>query len=373
LLDSGNFSDNPTPAGDRKTTILLQAMDDLGYAAANVGERDLKGGYDRFRERSAEAKLTLLSANIVRADTKRPVFHPYAVVEATAREGGKTIRVGLIGVARFNPLFRKPGPEGSELEIVHPVERVKQELAALKQQGVELVILLAAMHREDARRLLQELPGIDFVVGSYGGMAATQVDEPTGTWLLYSGNQGKRLGESRIFLGKKEGRRPPINRLHYLTSVYPADEKMMVFLNRAGAESRAAKAEVVAGSPYVGSQRCRHCHAEAYGQWASTAHATAFATLEREQNHHKPECLNCHTTAPGVPGGFRSYQTTPAMAAVSCETCHGPGRAHSDSPQAGYGKVELTTCTPCHDAKNSPDFDYYSYRDRVAHRDRGAR
>ena len=44
LVDSGNFSDNPTPQGDAKTRALVEAMGKIGYAAANVGERDVKLG-----------------------------------------------------------------------------------------------------------------------------------------------------------------------------------------------------------------------------------------------------------------------------------------------------------------------------------------
>jgi hypothetical protein len=44
LLDSGNFSDNPTEAGELRTATLLQSMKKLGYRAVNVGERDAISG-----------------------------------------------------------------------------------------------------------------------------------------------------------------------------------------------------------------------------------------------------------------------------------------------------------------------------------------
>ena len=45
-VDSGDWNDLPTPEGTIKTRALLSAMDDLGYAAANVSERELAGGYE---------------------------------------------------------------------------------------------------------------------------------------------------------------------------------------------------------------------------------------------------------------------------------------------------------------------------------------
>ena len=77
-MDSGNFSDNPTPAGDTKTATLIEAMGLLGYAAANVGERDLKGGYEQLLRRTANCSFPLLSSNILRNDTGAPAFQPHA-------------------------------------------------------------------------------------------------------------------------------------------------------------------------------------------------------------------------------------------------------------------------------------------------------
>jgi hypothetical protein len=353
-------------------------MGRLGYGAANVGERDLKAGYDRLMARAGKAAFPLLSANILREDTGQPVFTPQTVVEALSPDGEHSLRIGLIGVARYNPLFRKPGPDGVNLVIEHPLEAIRRGLASLAEQNVDRVVLLAAMHREDARRILQEISGIDFIVGSYGGMASTQLDEGSGTWVLYSGNQGKRLGESRFCLDDGPEPRVPVHKLHYLTSLYPADPEMLAFVNevrptaaRAAAKASGAGKPVAAG--LVGSARCRQCHADVYSQWSATAHADAFDSLDGEKEQADPRCLRCHTTGAGQPGGFRGYLATPGMAQVGCESCHGPGRAHSETAGRGYGKVGLETCTTCHDAENSPDFDYYSYREKVTHRSRGSR
>jgi hypothetical protein len=165
----------------------------------------------------------------------------------------------------------------------------------------------------------------------------------------------------------------PVNQLHYLTTSYPGDPAMMEFLNSAAPARPASSASRPADSKWVGSTTCRTCHTDVYAQWAGTSHATAFATLEREGNHARPECVRCHTTAPGESGGFVSYRETPQMAQVGCESCHGSGRAHTQAPRTPYGKVETSSCTGCHDLENSPEFDFYSYRQRVAHGNRKPR
>jgi hypothetical protein len=374
LLDSGNFTDTPTPKGITKTRALLTAMEKLGYSVVNVGERDLRQGYDALMENVGERDFALVSANVVRNDTNETIFKPYVVVDVAAPEGDATVRVGVIGVARFNPIFRKPGPEGSELAIVHPAEPVKKAAAELREQGIVRIVLLAALHRDDAAKIVGTVPEINFVVGSYGGHFMTTEDRvDNSAWLLYSGNQGKRLGETRVYAAA-DGEVSQRTRMHLLNEMYPADQTMLDYVNSVPVEADDAaiaavtsRAQVVGTGPYVGTQACQTCHGVEYDQWAGTAHANALTTVEKQGRGAQPQCQTCHATASGQPGGFVSRAATPTLASVGCESCHGPGRRHLEDPERPFGKIGLSSCTVCHDRKNSPKFDYYDYVSRVNH------
>jgi hypothetical protein len=344
-------------------------MSMLGYSAANVGEREIRSGYDAFLGWSADADFPLLSANIVRSDTKAPVFLPHLVLEVPRGEGGAGLRIGLIGVARFNPIFRKPGPGGTHLEIIHPIEAVQKEMAKLREKKVDLVILLAALHRDDARRIVAAVDGIDFIVGSYGGVFMTEKETDRESWILYSGNQGKQIGETRIFLRDGEGGPDPVNVLHYLSNSYPVDPEMARYVNSVSLDPTGRSSGGVAKTkgPYVGSESCGKCHIVPTRQWSTTAHARALGTLKQKGKRVKPQCLQCHTTGAGKEGGFQSELATPHLVNVGCESCHGPGRAHLENPGKRYGAIGPPTCTGCHDVENSPEFDFYSYVGRVAH------
>ena len=350
-------------------------MSMLGYAAANVGEREVRAGYDSFIDLTTDADFPFLSANIVRSDTGKPVFLPHLVLEVPRGKGDRAIRLGLMGVARFNPIFRKAGPDGSQLEIVHPHEAVERELAALEKKNVDFVILLAALHLDDARRIVGAYPGIDFVIGSYGGIVMEEFDEESETWILYSGNQGKQIDETRIFLGEGAGKPEPLHFRHYLSDRYPTDPDMVGYVNGlslkpAGLSGRGPSA--AAGPLFVGSKRCGQCHALPFQQWSSTPHANALESLKEKDNQGEPDCLKCHTTGSGRKDGFESLQATPLLANVGCESCHGAGRAHIQNPQRKYGAINPARCTSCHDVENSPDFDYYSYVAKVAHKERAS-
>jgi hypothetical protein len=49
---------------------------------------------------------------------------------------------------------------------------------------------------------------------------------------------------------------------------------------------------------------------------------------------------------------------------VQCEACHGPGSEHVEDPNGGHIRKEVTAtmCMRCHEAANSPRFDYGKYR-----------
>ena len=123
---------------------------------------------------------------------------------------------------------------------------------------------------------------------------------------------------------------------------------------------------------YAGSQACQGCHAAEHATWSQHPHAAALKTLEAQERSADPECLQCHTTAFGKPGGFPSdgHQAhDPSLASVGCESCHGPGSEHvkPDSKKIGSilslgdkcdSCVILQICGSCHDDANDPGFEF---------------
>ncbi|MCP3982380.1 MAG: hypothetical protein GY716_24015 [bacterium] len=377
LFDSGNYSDLPTATGDVKTKALLEGMRRLGYRVVNVGERDIKAGHAKFLERAKDSPLPFVSANIVVKGSKKSVFDPFTVIEAASTDGTRKLRIGVIGLARFNPLFSAAGPGDSEMVIVHPKEPLASAMQAIGKKKVDLVVVLAALHRDDARRLIGEFPGIDYVIGSYGGLVTTATEREGSTWIVYAGNQGKRIAESRMFLGGDGEIKDQVTRMHVMGTQYPYDQPMLDFVNSVfkrdtpkGAAAKVGTAADPARGPFVGTAVCRTCHEQAYEQWKGTGHARAVATLAQQKKSGDAACLTCHTTGMGTAGGFESLDATKELADVGCESCHGPGRSHVLDVKPAYGKMSASTCSACHDRKNSPKFDYYEYLAKVKHTDR---
>jgi 2',3'-cyclic-nucleotide 2'-phosphodiesterase (5'-nucleotidase family) len=227
-LDSGNFRDSATAAGDTRTDALLEAMQRLGYQAVNVAERDVRLGYAKFVERTAEVEIEFISANLIREDTKAPLFKPHLLLDVVSADGKTKRRVGVIGVVRGNPLFREPGPGDSVMVIDDPVTRVRAEVESLRSQGVDAIIVLAALHKFDARKILEQVEGIDFVLGSHGDTVTPRPERYGDGWVMYGGNHGSRIVEARMFL---DGRAQDFARVHYLSNSYSFDPEMLDYVN----------------------------------------------------------------------------------------------------------------------------------------------
>jgi hypothetical protein len=125
---------------------------------------------------------------------------------------------------------------------------------------------------------------------------------------------------------------------------------------------------------YAGKDGCIGCHAEQHAHWSLTAHAGAWRTLVERGENENPNCLGCHTTGFGEPGGFADPTTDRALLNVQCEACHGPMALHAEQhagrlgfkPDPGLAVTERT-CLRCHDPANSPKFAFETFYPKVVH------
>ncbi len=101
---------------------------------------------------------------------------------------------------------------------------------------------------------------------------------------------------------------------------------------------------------YVGSQSCIECHEDNHMEWLSTVHATAFDTLLASGDGGNVLCFPCHSVGYGTPSGFVDLGTTPHLADVQCENCHGPGSNHNADPDNVDMQINYAAdmCGACH-------------------------
>lgn len=247
LLDSGNFTDNPTEAGDIRTRGLLEAMHTLGYRVVNVGERDLAMGHADLLRRLEGIPLELVSSNIVKQGTRDPVFKPYTVIEVPSPKG--PLRVGVMGAVRYNPVWQKAGPSGTNLAILPAPEMIRKILPEVRAKA-DVLVVLAGMSKDDAHNLAKQVPELDFIFGAYGGIVSAAEEVEGKTRIYYTGNQGKDLGETRCFVDAERRPASSVTYIHHLIAKYPEHPDGRAMIDAINAKIRAAVGpQAVASSP----------------------------------------------------------------------------------------------------------------------------
>lgn len=101
--------------------------------------------------------------------------------------------------------------------------------------------------------------------------------------------------------------------------------------NRVAFKDRVPPPVAKGESGYIGAEACSTCHREEHAFWSQTRHASAYATLSRQHKQFNLDCVSCHVTGYGEPGGSTVVQVG-GFENVQCEVCHGPGSRHATSP-----------------------------------------
>jgi 2',3'-cyclic-nucleotide 2'-phosphodiesterase (5'-nucleotidase family) len=394
-VDAGNLFTDDRFVGDHlpaevmtKNQWVVKGYADFRQDVANISFNDLpyaaellkKDGYDKRLEEYPFIDR-LVSANVEPADDSRKAPHPYVVREVTLNRAvpGKKLRIAFVGLTEGKPT----GPNQHDtlyagFRINDVFETARRVIPEAKQKA-DMVVVLAYMTQDMAQRLASENPDIDTMIVARQMSLMNEPEHFGRATITYAYNQTKYLGELRYYVRSDGTVENQINRYVGLDADLPDDPQAAEVVTAAHNEfTNAQKSSMDASpvpatptaapeSPYVGASTCMNCHAAQYAVWEKSGHAHAMATLERKSQQFDNECVRCHVVGFNK-GGFQSLISTPQLANVQCEACHGPGRAHVAAPAKGFGHMETPTgCVQCHTQANSPDFNFATYWPKIQH------
>lgn len=124
---------------------------------------------------------------------------------------------------------------------------------------------------------------------------------------------------------------------------------------------------------YVGdnAKKCAMCHKDQVAAWKKWDMAKAWDSLSDDEKK-KDDCIKCHVTGYGQPGGFVSIEKTPNLVGIQCEACHGPAGKHMKTPltdkearKASMKVPDEATCTQCHKKEGNPNYKEFKFDDMV--------
>ncbi|MBA4065946.1 MAG: hypothetical protein C0501_19955 [Isosphaera sp.] len=447
--------------GKLKYRLAMDALREMGYVAVGVGKAEfpVPGGIDQVLGEYAlqkEQPPFLLAGNLLGVAGGQPqaredrfpkppgAARPMVGLAEVADAGGTPVGVvGVIGKSTTEDI-KKVDPS---VTFDDNREVLKKAVAALDAHPKKprLNVLLFQGTADEAKKVAADWPQFAVVLCQAEDPEPPQfpqaVDGPGGrkTLVVQVGHKGRYvgvvgafakpdggfdlryqlvpLGEEYVTAGPEEAARKA-NPVLPLFDAYAAAVRDRNFLGKVVKEPHPSQLqEDKLNISYVGSERCQGCHAGEHARWKGTAHSHALDALEKVAKrptlrNFDGECVRCHVVGLNYRTGYEDQKTTPHLAHVGCESCHGPGSGHAADPRAANllalqspwkakpgdrlppvgkmkeiaalpaferGRVALkpeeqrvinavsAMCARCHDAENDPHFDIFTYWPKVDH------
>ena len=299
------------------------------------------------------------------------MFSPYIV----KRAGGVT--VGIMSLITDKGDL---GPGKDSLAVEDPQAAARASVIELKRRGAQVIVLLSQLGKTEGEDLVTAVEGIDAVVMGRNVVLIQRGRMVKNTIACYGGEQGQYVCRTELTLDAKHKMTsgdaeavllgPEIADKPEIASFVKSFEDALTEKNRKADMERAAQTQTQAAdnsvSHYIGSDLCVRCHPSEGAQWKTTAHSAAWNTLQVVKHDADGECITCHSVGYQKPGGFMSFASTPALANVQCENCHGLGTEHEAFATAPH-RIDASTCMQCHNKERDPDFNFATYLPKIIH------
>jgi len=375
LLSLGDLPGKVGRQDEIKMETTLKALDQMGYAAHNIGEKDISMGIDLLGYLSQISSVDFVSSNIVNLNPQVLKIKPYVVKEIKIKEA--TLKVGILGIvspALINDAYQ-------EIEVVDPIVSLKPLLSRLSDK-TDLLILLSHAEIEDSIKIAEIYPELDLIISGH------RVDRPglylkkvKDTYVIPVGEKGKYLGTITMlpkFSRTNEERLsnsdlPSVEIISLDERFEDSSEiKMLlkIYQQRLKDEELLAqvfKSDLPSNLTFIGNDDCAVCHNKIFKHWENTSHASAYETLVKAEHEYDPECIECHVIGLNYFTGFETIESTPKLQGVGCESCHGPGSSHKETQSKDYGMVDADSCMICHEVEHSPNFQFKDYWQKIIH------
>lgn len=347
-----------------KFSSLLDGMQQMNLALHNVGESETQFTPDELRKLGDASSVTWISANLTDAQGSR-------VGVALSQVEHQGIRIAVTGIV---------DPKRVRNSQWVAREGVQAVLGALDGCTADVKIVLAYYDEAGLRRLAQQLPEVDYIIGGPTGQSISPQREGPVTILSVT-KKGKFLATIELTKDSSSQRIDDAVKIVEVTSDLPESGpqienlaryherlKARDFTAREAALSRAAPTITLASQfKIAGSHSCAACHGQDNQLWHASKHAHAWDVLVMKDSQFDPECQQCHTTGYGIDGGFVNVNESGNRTGVGCENCHGPSLAHVRDPRVRTPFPAKEQCLGCHDHENSPAFALTSYWQKIVH------
>lgn len=368
-LDAGGMFGKRTRMEREQTRFLCEVCSEFGLDAIGLGMTDLNYGVDFLREMMDTYGLPFTSANTRLAESGELLLPEYLLIE----RGGVTFGVAAVmdPDVPINTMAAKEVP----LQVDDPVATLRRVLPRMREAGAQTVIVIAHLGDRKAEQLIHDVRGIDICLAGNSRRPYRTERIVDDTAFIAASYEGRYIGRLDVDVHPETGKLQAFQvAVTELGEDYPDDPVMLERVEAFKVELEEFR--MAARGPYqptkgsdkeafLSDRECRKCHMDVWEKLRESPHQAAFTTLARKGQAQSPECLVCHTTGYLYKGGYDDRPPANRLKNVQCEACHGYGTEHSRDGE--WVAKARASCLECHDAENSPEFDYETYWAKIAH------
>ncbi|XEC96211.1 5'-nucleotidase C-terminal domain-containing protein [Paenibacillus tarimensis] len=161
------------------------------------GNHEFDMGPDQLLELIGESKFKWVSANAIDKRTN-DVFGKEQGAERYIIKEINGTRVGITG------LINEEAPEitsmGEHAAVLNPVEAMQAVIPEMTEAGAELIIVTSHLTSPDARKVAEQVDGIDLIIGDHAAFAYESPEKIHNTLLWFIGDEFKYLGEINLLV-----------------------------------------------------------------------------------------------------------------------------------------------------------------------------
>ncbi|MFH1457604.1 MAG: hypothetical protein ABIG31_00305 [Candidatus Omnitrophota bacterium] len=193
LLDAGGFFagglrdeyTQNTQLDVQRTLVNLEAMGLMKYDALAIGDNEFNFGKDFLFKSINDSPLTFLSCNAESPQAK--ALGPSIIKDVSGT------RIGIVGVTNVAAHNKAGG-----LRFSDPKLSVARAVKELKKTGTDIIVLLSQLEESEDMILINEIKGIDVLIGTHHPMKDQPFVKFKDTLLLKTFWQGRSLGVATL-------------------------------------------------------------------------------------------------------------------------------------------------------------------------------
>lgn len=187
-LNAGDLAEGSMVSYLTKGRVVTEALGEIGFDAVEPGNHDFAWGQAALQEMLSDINAPVLGANITNDDGSS-WSTPYLMKEVNG------VKVGMIGVdvQDMKRYIASEKLEGLKFEAAS--EAVAKYLPAVKAEGADIIMVVSHVGFEDDKKLAQQFPEIDVIVGGHSHTELPGGHYEGNTLIVQTGTKGKFVGE----------------------------------------------------------------------------------------------------------------------------------------------------------------------------------